>query len=658
MVYNNKWVIIRFFNSYLLIQSFKEVKMELNASFSHPIPPNLEGTSNNLDPEAVNQFNQAMTYAIEIISNNVLKNENDLDELIYKLQQEDPTVQRCSARYLWTHYPQLGLQELFSNNVLQTKLLTLYESSALAHIYQNSVESIQQAIATRQEAAHLIKFSENHPLYQLEKTLETKDTILNSETFGPLHMGVHFNKLDTGLLKGSNLRGVMKQTSYEDKISKQAEFTFDINPAFRERIDLQLQLFDSYQDIYTQQGLSYFIQASQFTYQAIKDGYFLPITDPTTLSISQTGKIVFPGLGSIDFGIDPTKVTNYNRIVIQLEPNKNLEDLQAILVHAGLAPLLGLSSENDQERAKIAYLLRAFYPREAFQLERSLAFFEIPLERLKQQIIASVPQMEQIFQTELSSVDSVEILPGKIRYTIPCLPRLAFEHGAIALTHIIAGATLEAKIETLISCLKYGLLATQQRWDMGAFYIGQSSLSDHENGGADSVFTTLLTLKEVFGTDQFDLMEDLKNEEERVSEEEKAIPLEQLSIDEKICLDIKLKALELNPYQYNEDIFGSRNPMGAYPTRPSLLEFITDQVQDFMQNNEVMFKNRLSTNYFFGIRTGAGVKLHIIKRMREEGLLTIKNEKEYYQGIPIHQFILETPSLEEYKRLIKKYGFE
>jgi hypothetical protein len=104
-------------------------------------------------------------------------------------------------------------------------------------------------------------------------------------------------------------------------------------------------------------------------------------------------------------------------VKVTLPPGATLESFQHFLSIFGLEDALKKSTTEDFERLKIGKLFRTFFPAEAHPIERSESFFTLPLDQLKQKVIDTVPNMEEIFAQH--TVEKKELLPGYVRYGVP-----------------------------------------------------------------------------------------------------------------------------------------------------------------------------------------------------------------------------------------------
>src|SRR5262249_47216185 len=108
-------------------------------------------------------------------------------------------------------------------------------------------------------------------------------------------------------------------------------------------------------------------------------------------------EIVFEGVGKIIIGNTPEVGCMYNWIQVELHanqpPGEGVKKLQQILAVTGLGAVLGQQPIETDERMKIAQLYRAFYPAACTALDVEKDFFQIPLQELKDKIIAKEPGM-------------------------------------------------------------------------------------------------------------------------------------------------------------------------------------------------------------------------------------------------------------------------
>jgi hypothetical protein len=287
------------------------------------------------------------------------------------------------------------------------------------------------------------------------------------------------------------------------------------------------------------------------------------------------------------------------------------------------------SSEEDIQRIKVGQLFRTFFPKDATPLERSEKYFSLSVEELKQEMISKVPEMKDIIDEYLPKMEGREILPGRIRYSMPGLADTARELGAKGLTAALTGVYTDKELfDRVASIIKMGMLSTEMRYSNGIKAVGMSSTTDFYTGGADSVFTQLLT-------------------EERMDPSE-------LYYQSHVRLLFSLDLLETGTYQYHYDSYGTRktsNSYAPYPTRPGILDFIQEENRPAASNpygwsynpyggNEVMIKERIPPSFIEGILVHTPQqKIDLISYLTARNLIQGQDIECTILGKPVDQFI-------------------
>ena len=236
--------------------------------------------------------------------------------------------------------------------------------------------------------------------------------------------------------------------------------------------------------------------------------------------------------------------------------------------------------------------------------------------------------MENTFEKYLKQMQKTEILPGKMRYTIPGLAQEAKQLGARTLISTLTGG-FDLNVDRLGSILKMGLLSSETRYSNGLDVQGLSSHSDFESGSADSVFMQLLTQRVV----------------------QAKMKLDSLYIGS-IRILISLDILNTGTYQYNLDTNGARftdkghNP---YCTRPSLQAFVKQQQTEFNFFNEVMAKERVGPEYITGIVVpNMEMRDTLMDYLRAKNLVVkTADQKEWILGKPAEKFVKVSQTVTE-----------
>ncbi len=294
-------------------------------------------------------------------------------------------------------------------------------------------------------------------------------------------------------------------------------------------------------------------------------------------------KIHLKGLGTISIGASDEVITLYDKVTIQMEKGKTLYDFHEALAVLNLDDALRKSASEDIERMKMGHLFRIMDPKKATPFERSDPFFDLPMEEFKKEIISRSPEMREAFEKYLPKMELREILPGKMRYAITGLSEELQKKGARGLTAALMGAWGKQELyERTASILKMGMLSSEMRNDHELSKKGLSWGMDYFSGGADSVFTQVVTDK-------------------NKSYNEYLYPSQ-------IRFLISPKALETGTYQYHDDAFGIRIThtddhwfRGDYLNRDNIFEFLQQEQTWFAGDNEVMIKDCIAPELLTGV---------------------------------------------------------
>jgi len=431
------------------------------------------------------------------------------------------------------------------------------------------------------EASHLI----HHPLSSLKERIEAGEVILRNGTGEEIDFGAHFHGNGGALVKGENLAFRTRVVDGKEV----TELDFKVNHAFRGAIDEALKQLKAIKP--KEMGEILTLSGSHAEKLVIDQGSLLRGTGGF-FAPGSAYRIKMEGLGEILIGREAAEPNLYDRVVVRLDSNRTLYELHELLSFVDLHQALSLSTKEDIERLKMGHLYRTFFPREATPLERTKEFFDLPLDQLKAKMIEKSPDMKGVFETYFPKMKEEHLLNGRVRYRIDGLAEAAYQEGARALTAAITGSYSEKEqFERLASMLQMGMICTEWRDANG---IGQHGLggfgADYMSGGADSVFTQLLTEK---------------NCREKMS-------FNQLHYQSKVRLLLSLEALEMGTYQYHSDSFGNRiydsqSPwwrfQEKYGERDGILEYIRkEQAAQWTDGgHEVMFKERIDPSYFKGV---------------------------------------------------------
>ncbi len=442
------------------------------------------------------------------------------------------------------------------------------------------------------------------PLNDLEGQIARKRVTLSNVNNEEYDFGSHFHGYGKAVVDGDNLCFRKKEGM--------TQLDFKINHLFRERLQ---GLIDDMQKI-DQERLRQIVELSYAHFKNISIEK-APFEISERIRTFEAYKITFEGLGSIYIGSSSDYHIVYDRMFVQLDEGKNIYDLHEMLSFVGLDDVLQLSIAQDIERLKMGQLFRIFYPREATVFERSPEFFTLPIEDLRKEIVKKAPEMEEIFSTFLAKMEVREILPGRIRYSIPGLAQMARERGARALTAGLTGDMFAdercelQRFEQVASIIKMGMISAETRVSVEMKEMGLA-FGDFDTGGADSVYTQMFT--------QLDIGRDL-NEFAYYSD---------------VQFVFSLDLLETGTYQYYDCYRGERRiyPDSPYLSRPSILEFAAKN--SVYGAHEVMIKDRISPDMIKGlIVKDMETRDRMLTYLREHNLVI----NETILGIPVYRFI-------------------
>lgn len=448
--------------------------------------------------------------------------------------------------------------------------------------------------------------------------------------------GSYSHGLGKQFVKGNNV--LIKEIQLNDK--KYFQLEFKINQVFRDRLKNRIETIKEASETDMQSLLSCLqcktsnlkiverpskIVLFPFIFDGIK-----PIGNPADwIDGFQTDlptTIIADGVGKINLGINSNLPNLQDKITIEVEADKSIEDCIELASLISLPEAFSASSQQDIERLKIGHLFRNFFPKKATQLERSREFFDLPIDELKNRIITTVPKMESIFDQYLckispenllpkmcsdsktnnilgfmnewsnilsSSIKNVQdiiqnyffhnppikVTPGKIRYKINGLSQQIYKAGGRKLMAAIFSDG-DQSFSRIASILKLGMLSTELRENIKLNSNGLSPTIDWMSGGADSIYTQLITEKD-YGSDFDDVT----------------------FYNSGIRLLINLDALELGSYQYPYGMCGVRGEDVEYLNRSNIIS-TTESLMDKdtgTSSHEIMLKDIVAPKFFSGI---------------------------------------------------------
>lgn len=472
--------------------------------------------------------------------------------------------------------------------------------------------NLMQQVQKGRDAAHLV----DSPLNEHEH-----DVILLDAEGKPYNFGTHMHGYGDGTVKGMNLQ--FRTRVVDGKTMTQIEFK--VNHVFRDSLEALVKGMKDF----SPGELHQFLSLTQSHAQGIKiEEVPFVLSEETNQTIGNAYKITLDGLGSVWIGNSRDYPNLYDRVRVEISEEKNLFECHELLSFFNLEAALHSSSQGDIERLKLGQLFRIFHPTEATVLERDPQFFNLSLEQLKEEMIRRAPAARDQIERYLPTMQAVETLPGRIRYTIPDLADMVYDAGGRALISTITGPESEV-MKRLASILKMGMISSELRYSNGMTVSGLSSSADFTTGGADSVFTQLIT-------------------ERNVSE--------RLSLDNfywgKVRILFSLDVFTTGTYQYHYDSYGSRivpeGPSGTpyyagteYPYRPEVLGFVSEEQREFHRGNEVMIKEYIPTSMITGIVVDdVSTRTSVLEELSRCGLVTRDSDGiQKILGIAVDRFI-------------------
>lgn len=449
-----------------------------------------------------------------------------------------------------------------------------------------------------------------------------------------INFGAHFHGSGKGTVKGMNLEF---RTQVVDG-KNMSELDFKVNHVFRTKLQGAIAELQSF----SQDELREFLALSHSHAKGISVRTIpMELSHQTGKTMGDAWEISLEGLGKVLIGSSPLYPNIYDRVKVVVDENTSLYELHEILSFFNLTDALRLSTPDDIERLKIGQLFRIFHPGKATRLERDEKFFALPVEQLKQMITQMAPEMRETFATYLPKMEAREILPGRMRYSVPGLAQEVYKLGGRSLITTVTGGGTDT-FDRVASMLKMGMLASEMRYTHDMAVSGLSPSADFYTGGADSVYTQFLTEKSF---------------------------KEEMSLNwlywGKVRMLLSLDLLETGTYQYLSDSYGTRRVdtyfsmlYGAYLQRPDIFNYTKQQQAHeaalyspggFFPGSELMVKERIPPEMITGlIVSDLETRNSLLESLRVGGLI-MRDEAgaETIFNRPIDKFIHVSSSLKE-----------
>lgn len=448
-------------------------------------------------------------------------------------------------------------------------MIRLYQAKCQFTLIQrrNALMAQYEAFAARIQKGRDIDHLWDHPLINQDSHFVIKGP--NGEIYDT---GAHTFGYGKGLVKGMNLTRSDENT-----------LEFKVNHVHKDRLEGLVDELNSMnqEDINTLlNSLGSHVEGVHIERSAIPQNgnSFVPLGDQRHIHLE--------GLGTITLGASEGVLTLYDKVTVKMDEGKTLYDFHEALSFLNLDDALRASAREDLNRMKMGQLFRTFDPRGALDFERSDPYFDFPLDDFKSAILEKNPEMGPIFDSYLDKMEVREVFPGSGRYAMNGLSDDLQAHGAKGLTASLTGVGGDKEsYDRIGSILENGMLSSEARHNSGMHSNGLSWGVDYYTGGADTVFTQVVTDKNK-NYDDFDYYNDLGG----------------------VRLTFSPKLFETGTYQYHDDNFGTRivdTPFwwwaDDYRNRPNVFEFLEEERRHFSAYNEVMVKERIPPEYITGV---------------------------------------------------------
>lgn len=516
-----------------------------------------------------------------------------------------------------------ALSDLLSHPGIHTAAQSLYNTVANEHLRRRD---LQTGMNVLKEAASYTNFNLAHPLAGIQRKLE-----LAYPNRAEAALGLYVSGLDTGGIKAEAIHASIKKFKDRESLC----FGIKLNHHARENLHSWRQEILRNEEAW-KSSLPNGIDAT-ITMSAPNSEFIYPERDENGVFSSTTGAqlpqtptftVNFKDLGKVTLCADKDKRSLYDWVQVEMPTNLSEEEVakrtHKMLTLIGCPPAMTETGVIDRKRFELMNLYRTWHPGLAFDLEHQTGYFDLSIAGLKKEILNLSPDMEdRIKAWEVNGVKTKEGFKGKF---VPSseITEQAKNFGALGL--MIGMDNLQLTRLSLI--LKGGFLSCQMRYSAGIISAGASNYLDHKEGGAESVFTRLVT-----------------------SEIAKNVPAKKMPLGSRVQVLIDLEAANFgNTYGYAFDAYGTRvgDPYKERKSLPDLvkdLEAVHNKLSgernlEYGKGNEVMIRDYISPQMIRGILVQKKEdKDAIIKEFILQGLVEFKEGKGYILGKPIDQFV-------------------
>ncbi|WP_166156273.1 MULTISPECIES: hypothetical protein [unclassified Neochlamydia] len=552
------------------------------------------------DAETFLASSKEKNYLLYVSANNLLTIENF--EELGKLSKDEVIKEMINqAKHL------ASLPTSIDESYIITTSQLLYHQAARSNLLAGNVERGFELLA--EAAQQAIPFSPEN-LSEIEKIIKMSVDTLN---------GIVLNDVGTWAIKDQAIRSFIKTYDNEKKFCWEIKLNGQACEHLQQWLEVIIQQENLWKKSLTSLiDLSPQLEERGYRYEKQINGKFVP-TEAYELPEAPTIIIDFKNLGQIIIPHSHKIKTLADQIEVIVEVNIDLKGdtlpqevvnkVHMLLSIVGCPPALVPSRNIDKERLVFNQLFNAFFPDDAKILNKQPGYFNLSLDALKTVIIKQKPEMNPYIKEYIDNKKYcwVETLPGKKVLSFNMSDKMRQE-GALGLMLGLTGPHPE---RTLSLILKVGLLSSQLRYSAGNFIQGSSVPQDYQSGGAESVFTRLVTKKML---------------NYKVEEFAKAGHI-QLLID--------LKAVNpANSYGHRHDAFGSRTAR-----RVSLKDLTFNMESSSLddhpgRSNEVMIRDYIAPHFIKKIVVQTEeAKENIISRLIHDNIVEKKENEWHIKGL-------------------------
>jgi hypothetical protein len=284
------------------------------------------------------------------------------------------------------------------------------------------------------------------------------------------------------------------------------------------------------------------------------------------------------------------------------------------VAQAGLGPVFEDSSTTTQTRAN---QMRALWQRDP---KKAQEFAQVDVASIPQAKIDAALKAAGIDPVKTGALKSKEVFPGHFTTVNPAQ---VDEYKKLGVQYLFAGVASAESIAKILA--GDGLMSTLERYDRGIIIDGASSAEDIKTGGADYVFTRMVSndAKDTSLTSPF------------------AAGQYQIQIDPRVLERTDWFAYASDTYGNTKDASFTDRKYGKDLVDSLVTENSWDKTKNFATDNEVMFQRGISKEYFSAILTQSEqAKTKLIAELKKAGVTEIGG-KPLHEAIKVQQKMVE-----------------